>query len=107
MQSGTGSAGVVSIEFTFNTDALSIPTSLTEGTDYSLIGDFNSYNTKNITRPSANKVRVSLLTLGTPVPLSTIPTSIITLNFTVTDPGARPDMVWTQTDIAPAFLQPN
>lgn len=108
MQTGNGSAGVVELEFSFNTSGLSFPSSPVNGTDYILHGDFNSYTTKNITRPAANKVGVNLVTTGSPppVPLSTTPTNIITLYFTIIDQSYSSQLIWTKTNIAPAFLQP-
>ena len=50
MQSGTGSAGIVAIDFTFNTLGLSFPASPVSGVDYIVQGDFASYLTKNISR---------------------------------------------------------
>jgi len=105
MQSGTGTAGVVSIEFTYNTTSLSFSSSPVKNTDFILQGDFDTYATQNITRPSANAVRISLFTLGTPapVPLSTTPTNIITLNFTILNQAGSSNLVWITTRIAPQF----
>ena len=81
MQLGTGSAGIVAIDFTFNNLGLSIPDPPVIGVDYILQGDFASYPTHNISILSSNKVSVNLVTFGTPAPLSTTPTDIILLNF--------------------------
>lgn len=104
MQSGTGSAGVVEIDFTYNTDALSLPSTLKKGTDYILYGDFDNY-TGNVLKPSSNTVRIYILTMGTPtpVPLSTTPTNIATFYFTITNPLGNSNLIWTKTNISPAF----
>ena len=86
MQLGTGSAGIVAIDFTFNNLGLSIPDPPVIGVDYILQGDFASYPTHNITRPSSNKVSVNLASF-TPASLSTTPTAIILLNFNIIDAG--------------------
>ena len=80
MQSGTGSAGIVAIDFTFNTSGLSIPDPLVGGVDYILQGNFASYPTQNILRLGSNKVSVNLASF-TPAPLSTTPTAIIIIKF--------------------------
>jgi len=105
MQSGTGSAAIVAIDFTFNTSGLSIPDPLVSGVDYILQGNFASYPTHNITRPSSNKVSVNLASF-TPAPLSTTPTAIILLNFTIIDAGQLSMLTWTKTQITPAFGSP-
>ncbi len=109
MQSGSGTAGVVDLEFTYNTANLSFPSTPTTPADYILYGDFNTYITKNITKPSANAVRISLITTGSPspVPLSTSPTNIITLYFTILNQSGSSTLTWVTHNIAPAFLQPN
>lgn len=108
MQTGTGTAGVVYVEFTFNNSALSLPMTLVSGKDYVLQGGFASYS-GNVTRPAANSVRISLAPGEgvTPVDLTTAPTNIILFNMTVLDPSAQSDLVWTKTQIAPALLQSN
>jgi len=55
-----------------------------------------------------NSVRISLLTLGTPLPVQTdtSKTLVVTYYFTITDPQATSNLSWIQTDIAPEFLQP-
>ncbi len=107
MQSGIGSAGLVSIDFTFNNLGLSIPASLVNGVDYILQGGFAGYPTKNVTKIGSNKVSVNLATSSTPVSLSTTPTAIIQLNFTIIDAGQFSMLTWTKTQIAPAFGQGN
>ncbi len=49
MQSGSGSAAVVTLEFTYNATDLSFPSEPVKGTDYFLNGGFDSYPTQNIT----------------------------------------------------------
>lgn len=100
MQVGTGSASVVQIDFTYNTDDISIPDIFVEGTDYILHGDFNSF-IGNIFKLETNKIRVAISNFGAPVPLSITPTDIITFNFTVTNPAGDPELVWTNILIAP------
>lgn len=108
LQSGSGTAGVVQIEFSFNSTSLSYPFIPQKDTDYMLHGDFDLYATQNITRPGENIIRISLLTLGTPpVPIDTSLTNIITFYFNLNGNGGASDLVWLQTDIAPAFLQGN
>ncbi len=107
MQSGTGSAGVVAIWFTFNASGLSFPASPVAGVDFIVQGNFTTYNTQNITKFGPNEVRINLVTSGTPAPLSTIPTAIVVLNFTIIDVAQFSMLTWTKTEIAPAFLQPN
>lgn len=92
-----GSAGVVSLEFTYNTDDLSFPsTPPVKNTDFILYGEFDNYFPQNITRPSSNAVRIGLTTTGTPapVPLSTSPTNIITLYFTILDEQGSSNLNW-------------
>lgn len=109
MESGTGTAGVITLEFTFNDSALSFAATPVNGTDYTLFGDFGSYVTKNITRPQPNRVRVNLLTTGTPppVPLTTTPTIIIKISFNILNQDKGTNLIWTQTSVAPQFLFPN
>jgi len=109
MNSGTGTAGVMTLEFTFNNSDLSFVATPVSGTDFTLFGTFESYTTKNITRPQPNIVRVNLLTTGSPMPvaLTTTPTNIVTLFFTIENSAGYSDLVWTQTNVAPAFLQTN
>jgi hypothetical protein len=109
MNSGVGTAGVLTLEFTFNNAALSFAATPVSGTDYTLFGDFGSFTTRNITRPNPDRVRVSLLTTGSPapVPLTTTPTNVVKLFFTITNAAGNSNLVWTQTSVAPAFLQSN
>jgi len=109
MQNGTGTAGEVSLEFTYNTDDLLFPSTPVKNTDYLLYGDFDTYSLQDVTRPSPNSIRISLETTGTPapVPLSTTPTNIITLYFTILDQQGTSNLVWVTTEIAPALLQQN
>jgi len=109
MKSGTGSAGVVSIEFSYNTAALSFPNTPDSGTDYFLQGDFASYTTKNITRSATNRIRISLITTGSPapVPLDTAYRDIIKLYLTITNTTDHSNLTWVQTSIASTFLAPN
>ncbi|HOJ06654.1 MAG: T9SS type A sorting domain-containing protein [Ignavibacteriota bacterium] len=107
LQSGTGTAGVVEVDFTFNTNALSIPITPVKDTDYILYGDFNTYSGHIFhSRPSANTVRIYILTMGSPlpVPISTTPTNIVTFYFTITDTLGNSNLIWTKTNIAPSFL---
>lgn len=108
MQSGTGTAGVVELEFSFNELGLSFPASPVENTDYVLQGDFASYITTNITKPASNKVGINLVTIGTPpaVPLSTSNTNILKIIFTIDNTQLNSNLQWTITNIAPEFLQP-
>lgn len=108
MQSGNGSAGVVSLEFTYNSNDLFFPTDPIKNTDYILHGDYNIFSSQNITRPRSNAIRISLATDGLPppVPLSTTPDSIITFIFLVNNFQGNSNLVWVTTEIAPAFLQP-
>ena len=105
MQSGTGSAGIVAIDFTFNNLGLSFPASPLKGVDFIAQGNFLSYPTQNITRPYPNKVSVNLASF-TPAPLSATPTAIILLNFTIIDAGQLSMLTWTKTEITPSFLSP-
>lgn len=109
LQSGNGTAGVVQVEFTYNSTALDYPSSPIKNVDYTLHGDFDLYTTQNVTKPNNNTIRISLLTLGTPspVPIDTSKTSIISYYLTITNPQGTSNLVWTQTDIAPEFLQQN
>ena len=109
MQSGTGTAGVLTLEFSYNTSSLSYPLLPVKNINYTLHGDFNTFVTQNITRPSGSTVRINLITTGTPppVPLSTVPTNVITLYFTITNVLGNSNLIWTQREVAPAFLQPN
>ncbi len=109
LQSDSGYAGIVQIEFTYNSSALNFPNSPIKNSDYTLHDDFDLYPTQNITKPDSNSIRISLITLGTPpsVPIDTAKTNIITYYFTITNPQGTSNLVWTQTEIAPAFLQPN
>jgi len=108
MQSETGTAGVLQIDFSFNSSSLSYPFTPQKDIDYVLYEDFDTYVTQNITRPSDNKLRISLLTLDSPSPvtLDTTHTSIITFYFSINGNGGTSALEWIQTDIAPAFLQP-
>ncbi len=109
LQSDSGSAGVVQIEFTYNPDALDFPSSPVKNIDYTLHGDFDLYTTQNVTKPNNNTIRISLFTLGTPppVPIDTSQTLIISYYLTITNPQGTSGLVWPQTDVAPAFLQQN
>ncbi len=107
MQSGTGSASIVAIDFTFNNLGLSIPNSLVENVDYIVQGDFFNYPTKNILKVGPNKVSVNILAFTpTPVSLSTTPKAIILLNFTIIDGGQSSMLTWTKTEITPSFIAP-
>lgn len=106
MQSGSGSAGLVAIDFTFNTLGISFPASPVSGVDYIVQGDFASYPTKNILRQGSNKVSINLATFGTPAPLSTTPTAIILINFTIINAAQASMLTWTKTEITPSFGQP-
>lgn len=105
MQAGTGSAGIVAINFTFNSLGLSFPTSPVSGVDYIVQGGFAAYPTKNITSNS-NTVSINLATFSTPVPLSTTPIPIIQVNFTIIDVAQLSLLSWTKTEIVPAFGSP-
>ncbi len=103
MQSGTGTAGLVAIDFTFNTLGLSFPASPVSGVDYIVQGDFASYLTKNIIKLGSDKVSINLATFGTPAPLTTTPTAIILLNFTIINAAQSSMLSWTKTEITSAF----
>ncbi len=111
LQSGTGTAGVVSIEFTYNNTDLSFPATPVKNTDYVLYGNFDTWVTQNITRPSANAVRINLITtqFTSPplVPLSTTPNNIIILYFTIVNQTGSSNLQWVTTNIAPQFLSGN
>jgi len=108
--SGTGSAGVLQIEFTFNggpSGDLSFSASPTEGTDYVLHGGFASYNTKNIQRLEVDRIRINLVTTGTPVSIPEgSPTNVITLNLNITDVNGNSSLQFdlNNTFVAPALL---
>jgi hypothetical protein len=109
LQSGNGTAGVLQIEFTYNSTALDFPSSPVKNTDYILFGDFDQYITQNITKPNSNSIRLSLFTLGNPapVPIDTARTLVIKYFLNITDPQNTSNLEWTQTDVAPEFLQQN
>ncbi|MCZ7615898.1 MAG: T9SS type A sorting domain-containing protein [Ignavibacteriaceae bacterium] len=109
MQSGTGSAGILLIEFIYNTNDLSFSSSPIKGTDYILYGNFNTFPAQNILRPTENSVRIALSTFGNPapVPLSTTPTNIITMYFTIVNQQGSSNLTWTKTEVSPGFPNPN
>lgn len=109
LQSGNGNAGVIQVEFTYNSAALDFPESPVKNIDYILVGDFDQYVTQNITKPNSNKIRLSLLTFGTPapVPIDTARTLVIKYLFNITNPQETSNLEWTQTAVAPEFLQQN
>lgn len=109
LQSGSGTAGVIQIEFTYNSTALDFPSSPIKNTDYILFGDFDQYVTQNITKPNSNTLRLSLFTLGNPapVPIDTGRTLVIKYFLSITDQQGTSNLEWTQTDVAPEFLQQN
>jgi len=106
MQSGSGSAAVVTLEFTYNATDLSFPSEPVKGTDYFLNGGFDSYPTQNITRPSGNAIRISLFTFGTPVSLSTTPTTIIELHLNILNAAGNSYLTWVTTEIVGVFGNP-
>lgn len=109
MQSDSGTAGVLTLEFTFNDTALNFASNPVDGIDYQLQGDFSNYTTKNITRPLPNRVRVNLLTTSTTTPplvqLFTFPRDIVKLNFNIINYSLNSNLIWKTTSIAPLFLQ--
>ena len=109
LQSGNGTAGVIQVEYTYNAAALDFPDSPVKNTDYILSGDFDQYVTQNITKPNSNTIRLSLLTFGTPppVPIDTARTLVIKYFFNITHPQDTSNLEWTQTAVAPEFLQQN
>lgn len=109
LQSKSGTAGIIQIEFTYNSTSLYVPSSPVKNIDYTLHNNFDLYFTQNVTKPDTNSIRISLLTFGTPppVPIDTSQTLIITYNFTITNPQGTSNLEWTRTDIAPEFLQQN
>lgn len=108
MQTGTGSAGIMELEFTYNSSVLDFPATPVSEVDYVVLGDFFNFPTKNFQRLSAGRIRVNIATFGTPpsVPLSTEYTSIITIYFSVTDPLGQSQLTWETTDISPGFPNP-
>ncbi|HOJ06652.1 MAG: T9SS type A sorting domain-containing protein [Ignavibacteriales bacterium] len=109
LQDSIGTARVLQIEFTYDSKALDFPVSPIKNVDYLLHGDFELYTTQNVTKPNDNTIRISLLALGTPPPvlIDTSLTMIITLYLTITNPQGTSDLVWTQTNVSPGFLQQN
>jgi hypothetical protein len=105
MRTGVGSAGVILIDFTYNTASVTFPSAPVSGVDYVLQGNFANFPTKNIIWISPNTIRTALATFGAPapVPLSTTPVNIIQFNLTITNPAGTSDLTWTQTGIAPQF----
>jgi len=106
MQSGSGTAGIVTLEFSYNNTDLTFPASPASGTDYVLLGDFATYQTKNITKPTSNSVRVALATFVAATSLTTSPKNVITLYFTINNTAATSNLAWITTEIVPSFIQP-
>jgi len=109
MQSNSGTAGMRTLQFTFNESALSFAPNPTSGNDYELYGGFTDYASKNITRPLPNNVRVNLLTTSNVTPplikLTTSQTIIVNLFFNILSQSQSSNLTWKTTSIAPVFLQ--
>jgi hypothetical protein len=105
MATGTGTAGLVNLDFTFNNSAITFAGSPINGTDYIILNGFTSYPTKNITRPQSNKIVIGLATLGTPAPinLNSTPLNIITLYFTIANAAMTSNLTWGTIEVIPSF----
>lgn len=109
LQGTAGTAGVVQIEFTYDSKVLDFPNSPVKNVDYTLLNDFDLYPTQNVTKSNDSTIRISLITLGNPPPVSidTLLTLVVTYYFTIINAQGTSNLIWQQTDIAPEFLQQN